>query len=1626
MSFAGREASSQDRLTLFRLENACDYTRWKALLQRYLFKKIRNINMDKLTAADTLDPEYFKKNQPAEFKAAGRDASNSVVFPFTNAAFLKDCLDHCLQTGGGYHDWVYVVQADVHSALSDKIQNQISGVPMGDLVGLFQKIKIAVLFHETRNVDALDIEYCQMTMEKEGKNDLMTFTAVLTQYMRRLDAAGAPVADSKAQRVLLNGLNQEVFENFIYQAKRQPYTDYYGLQQALEDLASEPRTLSKLAALKPGLAQSVFTASTQRQPSQEDAFLTRLEAIVVTTLAKASGGRAAGRKGRCFNFGRGLCRFGDACRFGHVAGDDGRGNANGSPPVNSAAAAASSGSGGPQWCDFHKSNTHTTADCRDRRRPGQPRQQRVNTTTAVNHPAGPLPSFPGILGSSLEQVPAGNDYLGYDFSHYSHVMVTVVHQHVCAVQQAPKIDRWCVDGASTTHGTWDRKICFNVRPCNVTILGPNCKDSFECKEMGDTTVVVYDRVKARRILVTNVLISDAFPFHIFSEILAFDTGCTATKARNSWQFFTPAQALMFHASQSLLRDGTRLYFIDVQVAPGDTIAGPGDQLASSDAQVTVASALSVPTAKISTAKNLQMPVELHQLASSDAQVTVASASSVPTAKVSTAKNLQMLVELHLAHDHWNFEDVAAQYGLTVPSPRPDCWACLLAKPRAITRDTVSTRQVTRVFEGFAADAKGPNNTPTPEGFLYFFLIVCLFSHRYWAILAKSQADWAVIWPIFVRRIEAKSGKDRCVSFIITDGHKVHTQALIRDFNDDRGIEGITSAPYSQWQDPAERGIQTVSNGARASLIHGGGKEWMWGAAVLHATDGINRTRPPVTIPGHEGKTRLRITDPAVTPAKEMRTQKPFLCLFMKSKPAPERGSDFEPRSEPCVYQYYDRAKKAYRLLTIPNLYLAWSIEGRFVTGVFPLRVTNYLANQLDTFLRPTVEDDLYANIHGPANILRRSRVTPPVDSASLVQPTPALVHRPTTAPGGLGVSSTRGYNPSVAALDNLAYVAVADTQERVREYTPDELAARTPKGIHHALGGPDANYWLPSILKDFAILRNNKCIVNITDVRPPGPAPPPVEQRFKIKYRGEKPIALAKLPEKDWKTRTIARGDRFKFGEHFDATAAPVAHTPAVKLLLAWAVAEGLLLFQWDEGHAFYTNNIDREGIIVKLPPGYDPYFPVLRPLCLPPQYGELAKGVPGIPQGSLLHYRGLCPVLRELSFEPVDADNCLFMHGSDKMGATLHVDDGILAAPSYTHAVQFFGPSGLGAGRTITWGPLRTSLGIEFTVDYTAERRLVFMNQRPYAITILERAGMLTCNPARTPATPGRAYTSADCPSTDEQRSELADKGMTKERYHMLVASLNFLMCQTRDDLRFVQGKNAKYCRNPGLLNHQDLARVLRFLRGTVDYGVSFVWRASDPPPADGPLTIEAWSDSSFADDVDTGRTTIGYVVKVNGATVVASSTLSSRVDSCVNHSELNAFSAVSVEPRGCTDSNPGACTDSASIAMVKASRTLVWLRGIKAALERRDVDKMPPTPVYVDNAGVISMLRDATLKSANKHIYRTLAENRERVHLDKSVVAVKIPTGENLANAMTKQEHGVDASASQLRHIAGPAPSG
>ncbi len=121
--------------------------------------------------------------------------------------------------------------------------------------------------------------------------------------------------------------------------------------------------------------------------------------------------------------------------------------------------------------------------------------------------------------------------------------------------------------------------------------------------------------------------------------------------------------------------------------------------------------------------------------------------------------------------------------------------------------------------------------------------------------------------------------------------------------------------------------------------------------------------------------RLRLSQPTITAEDEKRNHKPFLSLCFKTTPEAYRLKDFAPRAQPCVVLRYQPDKKAYAVLSLPDMALSYSLELRFVPNSFPLRSTSPMARQLDALVQPTGDELTYASIHGPGNMLLRQLVS---------------------------------------------------------------------------------------------------------------------------------------------------------------------------------------------------------------------------------------------------------------------------------------------------------------------------------------------------------------------------------------------------------------------------------------------------------------------------------------------------------------------------------------------------------------------------------------------------------------------------------------------------------------------------
>jgi hypothetical protein len=144
---------------------------------------------------------------------------------------------------------------------------------------------------------------------------------------------------------------------------------------------------------------------------------------------------------------------------------------------------------------------------------------------------------------------------------------------------------------------------------------------------------------------------------------------------------------------------------------------------------------------------------------------------------------------------------------------------------------------------------------------------------------------------------------------------------------------------------------------------------------------------------------------------------------------------------------------------------------------------------------------------------------------------------------------------------------------------------------------------------------------------------------------------------------------------------------------------------------------------------------------------------------------------------------------------------------------------------------------------------------QQKLAEELISEYGMSDAKPVSVPMTPATKLT----------RDTGEPLNTSVHHYSGLVGSLLYLSVCTRPDISQVVGALSKYMSAPQK-QHWDAAKhVLRYLRGTTDVGIQF-------GQGEG---LKCWCESDFAGDLDSRKSTSGYVFTLYGGAVCWSSKL-------------------------------------------------------------------------------------------------------------------------------------------------------
>ena len=152
-------------------------------------------------------------------------------------------------------------------------------------------------------------------------------------------------------------------------------------------------------------------------------------------------------------------------------------------------------------------------------------------------------------------------------------------------------------------------------------------------------------------------------------------------------------------------------------------------------------------------------------------------------------------------------------------------------------------------------------------------------------------------------------------------------------------------------------------------------------------------------------------------------------------------------------------------------------------------------------------------------------------------------------------------------------------------------------------------------------------------------------------------------------------------------------------------------------------------------------------------------------------------------------------------------------------------------------------------SIELTQSSAGITLSQPKYALDFLSRFCMSDCKPTPTPFLSG-VKLEAKC------TTPLVDATL----YRQLVGSLIYLT-HTRPDLAFAVGMVSRFMQEPHELHWKAAKCILHYIKGTHTHGIHYA--------AGTGLQLVGYTDSDYAGDLDSRKSTSGYIFNLGSGQV-------------------------------------------------------------------------------------------------------------------------------------------------------------
>ncbi|KAM1447548.1 hypothetical protein ACFXTO_006639 [Malus domestica] len=261
-----------------------------------------------------------------------------------------------------------------------------------------------------------------------------------------------------------------------------------------------------------------------------------------------------------------------------------------------------------------------------------------------------------------------------------------------------------------------------------------------------------------------------------------------------------------------------------------------------------------------------------------------------------------------------------------------------------------------------------------------------------------------------------------------------------------------------------------------------------------------------------------------------------------------------------------------------------------------------------------------------------------------------------------------------------------------------------------------------------------------------------------------------------------------------------MARLDTIRVVLSLAAQKNWMIYQLDVKSAFLHGELNEE-VFVAQPPSYE-------------QQGHeqkvymLKKALYDLKQAPRAWYSRIESYFVREGFKKCPYEHTLFIKTMNEgmLIVCLYVDDLIFTRNDESMFKEFKQSIMVEFDMT-DLGKMSYFLGIEVLQKTNG----IFISQRKYAQEVLERFNMDQCNPVHNPVVPGFKL------AKDEDGVRI-----DSTLYKQMVGSLMQLTA-TRPDLMFIVSLISKYMERPTEIHLQAAKRVLRYLKGTLNFGMFY-----------------------------------------------------------------------------------------------------------------------------------------------------------------------------------------------------------